>query len=206
MDEQRIEVVRALFRLVGQEGRALWAIKRAFDAAGIETRAGGYWHVSTLRDMTLNDVYLAHTPEQLRGLGVTEEVLSSLDPDALRSLVVQHPTRRDLAERQAAKDLATPRGLDTRPDTRCWGAPRLGCGREGEDTGQRTRPSSAGHREWILKGLSYCACGSRLKPFTARRPALLYGVREPQERQGPMLPRPVPPGHDAAQGPAPEQG
>ena len=36
------------------------------------------------------------------------------------------------------------------------------------------RPSSAGHRTWNLKGLAYCACGSRLKPFTARRPHGLH--------------------------------
>ena len=34
VDEQRIEVVRALFRMVGVEGKALWTVKRLFDAAG----------------------------------------------------------------------------------------------------------------------------------------------------------------------------
>ncbi|CAA9458670.1 MAG: hypothetical protein AVDCRST_MAG37-3416 [uncultured Rubrobacteraceae bacterium] len=79
VDEGRMEVVRTLFRMVGAEGKALWAVKRAFDAAGYETRRGGFWHVSTLRDMVLNDVYKPHTREELRTLGVKEEVLDGLD-------------------------------------------------------------------------------------------------------------------------------
>lgn len=120
VEEQRIEVVRALFRMVGVEGKALWAIKRLFDTAGYETRTGGHWHLSTLRDMVLNDVYLAHTTDELRGLEVTEEVLASLDPDALYGgVLVQHPARRDPAEWQADQDPAIPGGLNRGADSRC---------------------------------------------------------------------------------------
>lgn len=31
------------------------------------------------------------------------------------------------------------------------------------------RPSDAGRRHWNLKGLAYCPCGARLKPFTVRK-------------------------------------
>lgn len=107
VDEQRIEVVRALFRMVGVEGKALWAVKRLFDAVEYETRTGGYWHVSTLRDMVLNDVYLAHTTDELRGLGVTEKVLASLDPDALYGVSWFNTQRVETLS--SGKQIKTPR-------------------------------------------------------------------------------------------------
>lgn len=174
VDEGRMEVVRALFRMVGVEGKALWAVKRLFDVAGYETRTGGYWHVSTLRDMVLNDVYLAHTSEDLRGLGVTEDVLSSLDPDALHGVSWFNTQRVETLPN--GKQTKTPRPREE------WIAvpiadasiPREWVVAAREKIEDNVRPSSAGHREWTLKGLAYCACGSRLKPFTARRPHGLH--------------------------------
>lgn len=71
------------------------------------------------------------------------------------------------------------------------------------------RPSSAGHREWILKGLSYCACGSRLKPFTARRPHGLHFYMICGNHRSGKDPCPHArylPATTKRRGPAPEQG
>src|SRR5215216_5139263 len=81
VDESRIRHVRRLFRMVGVEGAALWAVKRTFDAEGVPTTRGGrYWHVTTLRDMILNDAYRPHTNEELAALAdagnLSEDVLT----------------------------------------------------------------------------------------------------------------------------------
>ena len=169
-----MEVARALFRMVGEEGRALWAVKRAFDAAGYETRTGGYWHVSTLRDMVLNDVYMPHTLDELRGLGVTEEVLASLDPDAPHGVSWFNTQRVETLP--SGKQIKTPRPREDWiaapiPDAKIPCEWVVAARARIEDNVQ---PSSAGHREWNLKGLARCACGSRLKPFTVRRPHGLH--------------------------------
>ena len=69
------------------EGKTLWAIKRVFDSEGVPTTRGGrYWHVTTLRDMILNDAYRPHTNEELAALAdagnLSAEVLSTLDPES----------------------------------------------------------------------------------------------------------------------------
>ncbi|MCA1715352.1 MAG: recombinase family protein, partial [Actinobacteria bacterium] len=88
VDPERMKAVRELFRMVGEEDRALWAVKRAFERDKVPTTKGGrYWHVSTLRDMILNDAYKPHSYQELQGLvaeGLLDsDVLDRLDPDKL---------------------------------------------------------------------------------------------------------------------------
>jgi site-specific DNA recombinase len=91
VDESRMRHVRRLFRMVGVEGAALWAVKRTFDAEGVPTTRGGrYWHVTTLRDMILNDAYVPHTYEELEALvdvgNLSPDVLATLDPNAMNGI------------------------------------------------------------------------------------------------------------------------
>src|SRR5215217_3299862 len=69
VDETRMAQVRRLFRMVGIEGAALWAVKRTFEDDGVLTVGGGKrWHPSTVREMILNDVYFPHTHAELEAL------------------------------------------------------------------------------------------------------------------------------------------
>src|ERR687897_403773 len=40
VDEEKMEVVRSIFRMVGVEGRPVYAVKRALDAEGVPTATG----------------------------------------------------------------------------------------------------------------------------------------------------------------------
>src|SRR5918992_1720339 len=52
VDEEKMAVVRLVFRMVGVEGQPINAAKRTLDAAGVPTATGKpRWSVSTLRDI-----------------------------------------------------------------------------------------------------------------------------------------------------------
>ena len=174
VDESRMETARALFRMVGEEGRALWAVKRAFDAAGYQTRGGGYWHVSTLRDMIENDVYMPHTHDELRRLGVTESVLASLDSQEVYGVSWFNTQKVETLPSGKQVKTPRPRGEWIAVPIQNAEIPRDWVEAARKKIADNVRASDAGRRIWNLKGLAYCECGSRLKPFTARRPHGLH--------------------------------
>ena len=105
---------------------------------------------------------------------MTEKVLASLDPDALYGVSWFNTQRVETLS--SGKQIKTPR---PREDWIAVPIQDAGVPREWIEAARKriednVRPSSAGRREWTLKGLAYCACGSRLKPFTARRPHGLH--------------------------------
>ncbi|HEV2094156.1 MAG TPA: recombinase family protein, partial [Rubrobacter sp.] len=173
-DDPRMGSVSRLFHMVGVEGKALWAVKRAFDSEGVPTTRGGrYWHVTTLRDMILNDAYRPHTNEELAALAdagnLSAEVLTTLGPESSYGIVWynRHKVETIPGERQ----LKTPRPRSEWiavpvPDS---GVPREWVEAAREAIRDNVRPSDAGRRYWNLKGFSYCPCGARLKPFTVRK-------------------------------------
>jgi hypothetical protein len=61
-------------------GSSLHAIKTTLDREGVPTPRGkGPWNKITIRRYLLSDLYKPHTLEELRTLGVAEEVLRNLD-------------------------------------------------------------------------------------------------------------------------------
>jgi site-specific DNA recombinase len=79
VDEEKMAVVRLIFRMVGVEGQPINAAKRTLDASGVPTPTGKpRWSVSTLRDIISNDVYRPHSFEEVRLL-VSPEVAAHLD-------------------------------------------------------------------------------------------------------------------------------
>jgi hypothetical protein len=69
VDEEKMAVVRLIFRMVGAEGQPINAAKRTLDASGVPTAMGKpRWSVSTLRDIISNDVYRPHSFEEVRPL------------------------------------------------------------------------------------------------------------------------------------------
>jgi site-specific DNA recombinase len=80
VDEEKMAVVRIIFRMVGVEGQPINAVKRTLEAAGVPTATGKpRWSVSTLRDIISNDVYRPHSFEEVEPL-ISPEVAARLDP------------------------------------------------------------------------------------------------------------------------------
>ena len=174
VDESRMRHVRRLFRMVGVEGAALWAVKRTFDAEGVPTTRGGrYWHVTTLRDMILNDAYLPHTHEELGALvdvgNLSPDVLATLDPNAVNG--IQWYNRHKIETVPGERQIKTlrPRGGWIAVPVPDSGVPREHVEAARAAIRDNVRPSDAGRRYWNLKGLAYCPCGARLTPHTVTK-------------------------------------
>lgn len=80
VDEGRMALVERIFRMVGQEGQSLTAVKTAFEREGIATPRGArWWNISTVKRIIDNDVYLARPYDGVAAL-VSPEVAAKLDP------------------------------------------------------------------------------------------------------------------------------
>lgn len=179
VDEDRMESVRSLFRMVGAEGEALWAVKRAFDAAGVPTTKGAsHWHTTTLRDMIFNDAYRPHSPEEFGAMvaagNLAPDVLAGLD--AGRSHGIVWYNRHKVETTPGGRQIKMPRPREDWiavpvPDS---GVPKEWVEAARERVRDNVKPSDAGHRAWNLKPFAYCQCGARLKPHTVRRPTGLH--------------------------------
>jgi site-specific DNA recombinase len=81
VDEEKMQVVRRIFRMIGAEGNSLNGVKKTFDREGIPTPRGSrYWGNTFIQRVVTDDVYKPHTFEEVKAL-VSPEVASRLDPD-----------------------------------------------------------------------------------------------------------------------------
>ncbi|MDP9426969.1 MAG: recombinase family protein [Actinomycetota bacterium] len=175
VDEARMIHAAHLFRMVGVEGKALWAVKRAFDRDGVPTPAGGrYWNPTTIGRVVRNDIYRPHSAEELRALVEAGNLLPGTaaekimpgrvygiywynrrhvenDPDGGGRSVTHHPED----ERIAVPVDITDAGIELE-----WV--------EGARAAVRDNVvfSKAGGREWPLQNRLYCPCGSKMQPET----------------------------------------
>jgi site-specific DNA recombinase len=195
VDESRMAQVRRIFRMVGEEGRSLHAVKTTFDSEGVPTPRGGrYWDHGRVRDIVLSDLYRPHTYEELEELvkagNLAPEVLFSLNPEKTygiqwynrhKSETVYGPDgqRYVKQERPRSEWIAIP--------VEDAGIPAAWVDAARERIRHNVRPSNAGRRVWPLKGYAQCPCGSSLKPFTVKpREGKLhfYYVCDKQRRHG----------------------
>ena len=80
VDLAKMALVERIFRMVGDEGRSLTAVKTAFENEGIPTPRGArWWNISTVKRIIGNDVYLARPYEEVAAL-VSPEAATRLDP------------------------------------------------------------------------------------------------------------------------------
>jgi site-specific DNA recombinase len=81
IDEEKMQVVRRIFRMAGAERMPLRAIKRTFEREGIPTPGGAkFWDRLFFRRCILDDIYRAHHLEEIVAV-VSPEVAARLDPD-----------------------------------------------------------------------------------------------------------------------------
>src|SRR5215217_7359292 len=81
VDEERMAVVRRIFRMVGVEGFTVYRVKRTLEQENVPTPTGGrYWSRSSIRDILVEDVYKPHSYAELEVL-VAPEVAARLNPE-----------------------------------------------------------------------------------------------------------------------------
>ncbi len=174
VNEEEMRVVRRVFRMVGVEGRPLNAVKRVFDREGVPTPGGArFWYQTFLRRMVRDDVYRAHTFEEVAAM-VTPEVSARLDQDKLYG--IWWFNRRQRKDRQVAEVGENGRRYRRRSKTtmkppEAWIAvpvPDPGVPREWVDAAREAikvncRSPSSNRRFWELSGgLFYCGCCGRV--------------------------------------------
>src|SRR5918994_5696571 len=79
VDPEAMPVVHRLFELVGAHGMPMYTAAKELERQGFYAPKGGLWRVGVIRNIILNDVYKPHTVEELRALGIAEEIIVALD-------------------------------------------------------------------------------------------------------------------------------
>jgi site-specific DNA recombinase len=180
VDEEKMAIVRLIFRMVGVEGQPINAAKRMLDAAGVPTATGKpRWSVSTLRDIISNDVYRPHSFEEVESL-ISPEVAARLDPQQSYGLWKWGTTRHIRSQvsevgPDGTRVYRTQHKSMVRPEEE-WvyvPVPDSGVPREWVDSARdairdNRRHSNAGRRFWELSGgLLRCGeCGRAMHPHT----------------------------------------
>ena len=181
VDEEAMQVVRRIFYMVGVEGRALYAVKKALERDGVNSPSGKVrWSTQVIRARVLDDVYRPHSFEEVTEL-VSPEVAAKLDPDKRCGIWWynrRRSTRKQVSEggpdgwnyRSTVKTVEKDRGQ--------WIAvpvPDSGVPREWVDAAQAAikdnkKASSAGRRHWELSGgVLHCGgCGRRMVPHSVK--------------------------------------
>ena len=173
VNEEKMRVVRRIFRMVGAEGNSLYSLKKALDRERVPTPKGSrYWGNTFIQRVITDDVYKPHTFEEVSAL-VSQEVASRLDP--AESYGIWWFNRRRRTEKQLSEMSHDGRRYVRRSTTierpkEEWiavpvpdsGVPREWVDAAREAISDNVKFSQAGGRFWELSGLmkcSECGCG-----------------------------------------------
>lgn len=170
VDETRMAHVRRIFRMIGDEGKSMRAVKAAFDREGIRPLGGSrFWRAGSVRRIIQNDVYRPYSCDELKPL-ISPEVAARLDPDKRYGVAWykhSHWERNPDADDTAIHVTANGREDWIAVPVPDAGVPRDHVDAARERTKDNVRPARAAGRYWELKGIVYCPCGCRLSPRTA---------------------------------------
>ena len=170
IDEDKMENVRRIFRMVGTEGHSMNAVYKTFQRERIPTPGGGKrWDRAFFRIAILDDVYRPHTYEEIEEL-VSPEVAARLEREQLygiwwynrlrvRTRQVSELSENGRRYRTEARHIVKPKEE--------WVAvpvPYAGIPREVVDAARTAiehnrRPSNAKRRFWELSG-GILRCGT----------------------------------------------
>jgi site-specific DNA recombinase len=182
VDEQKMRIVRRIFRMVGAEGHTLSAVYRAFERERIPTPAGGKrWDRTFFRLAILDDAYRPHTHDEVAER-VAPEVAARLDRDGLYGLWTYnrvHTRTRQVSEPTNDGGRRYRRQVRTRErpaeDRLHVPVPYSGVPRELVDAAREAikdnrRPSNSGLRFWQLSGgIMRCGvCGMGMETHSVR--------------------------------------
>jgi len=172
IDENKMQNVRRIFRMVGLEGHTLNAVYKTFERERIPTPGGGKrWDRAFFRLAILDDAYRPHTFEEVQEL-VSPDVAARLEREQIygiswynrlrvRTRQVSESTENGRRYRKEARFTERPREEWIAVPVPSAGIPRdvVDAAREAIKDNRRT--SSAGRRFWELSGgiLRCAVCG-----------------------------------------------
>ncbi|MDP9477460.1 MAG: recombinase family protein [Actinomycetota bacterium] len=178
VDEERMRLVRRIFRMVGEEGLSINAVFTAFEREGMPTPGGGkHWDRTFFRLAIMDDAYRPHTYETIQQL-VSPDVAARLDPEGLYGVWYYNRLRvktRQVSEpSENGRRYRTEARFSVRPKEE-WVAvpvPYAGIPRELVDAAREAIkdnrvPSKAGLRFWQLSG-GILRCGLCGRSMTTR--------------------------------------
>jgi site-specific DNA recombinase len=80
VDEEKMAVVRRVFRMVGAEGAGIYGVHKTLEREGVPPPGGGkYWDKRAIKRWIADDAYRPHSYEEVAEL-VSPEVAARLDP------------------------------------------------------------------------------------------------------------------------------
>ena len=101
IDEEKMAVVRRVFRMVGAEGAGIYGVHKTLEREGVLAPGGGrYWDKRAIRRWIADDAYKPHTHEEVAEL-VLPEVAARLVPN--RSYGVWWFNRRRTSQTQVSE-------------------------------------------------------------------------------------------------------
>ncbi|MDQ3910374.1 MAG: recombinase family protein [Actinomycetota bacterium] len=189
VDEEKMTVVRRIFSEVA-DGTTLRAIALKLDREGVPTPRGAkFWDRTFFRHCVLDDVYRSHSSEEVAA-AVSPQVAARLDPSNRYGLWWFN--RRRMTSTPVSEVSGDGRRYGRRyssytkpkeewiavpvPDS---GVPREIVDVAREQIKDNRRPSSAGHRFWVLSGgIARCAACNRV--LTSRKRNKTKGGRRYQ--------------------------
>ena len=179
LHEPEMMVVEQVFRMAA-EGLGVMAMRTRLRSEGIPSPKGGeVWDPRMLRLMVANDIYRPHDREELTGL-VTPEVAARLDPDKQYGICWfnrQKTSMHTLSEPHGngGRRYKKRKTTKIRPKEEWIAVPVPAClPRVLVDLARTTMGNNKGAerkylaREWELRGLMRCSCGSTMGTHTTQ--------------------------------------
>src|SRR5215203_2357907 len=163
IDEDKMQVVRRIFRMVGSEGHSLNAVYKAFERERIPTPGGGKrWDRAFFGLAILDDAYRPHTYEEVEKL-VSPEVVGRLDREQLygiwwynrlrvRTRQVSEPSENGRRYRREARYTVKPKEEWVAVPVPYSGIPREVVDAARAAIKDNRAPSKARRRFWQLSG------------------------------------------------------
>jgi site-specific DNA recombinase len=169
VDDERMEVVRRIVRMIGTEGSTLYAVKRTLEREGVPTADGGkFWSAKVLRTCVLDDVYRPHSRDELSAMvdagQMTPEVFGRLDPEkrygvwwfnrrrTRRTQVSEPGANGERSYKKKSRYVYRPKDEWVAVPVPDSGIPREWVDRAREAVKDNRAPSAAGRRVWELSG------------------------------------------------------
>jgi site-specific DNA recombinase len=159
--ERTMRVVRRMFEMAAS-GTSLHRIRKTFEDEAIPTAAGSrFWNVNTIGKIIRNDVYRAHSYQEVKTL-VSPEVAARLDPGKRYGI--------SWYNRRSSYGPSSKRLRGAQKPRENWIAvpvPNAGIPREWVDAAREnlegnSRASRADNRFWELSEFVFCSCGCKL--------------------------------------------
>lgn len=195
VDEEKMAVVKSIFRWVGMEGWSVRRVRKALDELGVEPpgshmNKSGLWNELQIRRMLLNDAYKPHSFEEIEPL-VTPEVVANLDPDQSYGIwwwgKERHRTRQTSERKPSGKVYKKVKHSVPLPKEE-WvavpvpdaGVPTAWVDAARQALEKNERPSFSSDRLWELSGgiLRCSCCGWAMATTTVSKKSLYYRCRK----------------------------